>query len=67
MEALWLLLVPVVLVGGYFLIRSFMRLSQAIVELRTAMTDLAEAGAALNSVQEEVERLGRTVDETHRQ
>ena len=67
MEALWLLLIPVALVGGYFLIRSFMRLSQAIVELRTAMTDLADAGAALNSVQEEVERLGRTVDEARRQ
>ena len=67
MEALWLLLIPVVLVGGYFLIRSFMRLSKAIVDLRTAMTDLAEAGAALNSVQAEVERLGRTVDEAHRQ
>ncbi len=67
MEALWLLLIPVVLVGGYFLIRSFMRLSKAIAELRTAMTDLAEAGAALNSVQAEVERLGRTVDEAHRQ
>lgn len=67
MEALWLLLIPVMLVGGYFLIRSFMRLSKAIAELRTAMTDLADAGAALNSVQEEVERLGRTVDEARRQ
>ncbi len=67
MEALWLLLIPVVLVGGYFLIRSFMRLSKAIVELRTAMTDLADAGAALNSVQEEVARLGQTVDEARRQ
>ena len=67
MEALWLLLIPVLLVGGYFLIRSFMRLSKAIVELRTAMTDLADAGAALNSVQEEVARLGQTVDEAHRQ
>ncbi len=67
MEALWLLLIPVMLVGGYFLIRSFMRLSKAIVELRTAMTDLADAGAALNSVQEEVARLGQTVDEARRQ
>ncbi len=67
MEALWLLLIPVVLVGGYFLIRSFVRLSRAIVELRTAMTELADAGAALNSVQEEVARLSQTVDEAHRQ
>ncbi len=67
MEALWLLLIPVMLVGGFFMIRSFSRLSKSIRELRTAMTDLADAGAKLNSVQEEVARLGATVDETHRQ
>lgn len=67
MEALWLLLVPVLLIGGFFLIRSFMRLSRSIVELRTAMNDLADAGAALNAVQAEVSRLGATVDEAHRQ
>ncbi len=67
MEALWLLLIPVLLIGGFFLIRSFMRLSKSIVELRTAMTDLADAGAALNAVQEEVSRLGATVEETRRQ
>jgi hypothetical protein len=65
-EALWLLLIPVVLVGGYFLVRSFMRLSKAIVDLRAAMEDLAQAGAALNAVQEEVSRLGATVDEVRR-
>ena len=67
MEALWLLLIPVLLVGGYFMIRSFMRLSKSIAELRTAMTDLAEAGAALNAVQDEVAKLGATMDETRRQ
>ena len=67
MEALWLLLIPVMLVGGYFLLRSFIKLSKAIVELRTAMDDLAKAGAALNAVQDEVARLGATVDEAHRQ
>ena len=67
MEALWLLLIPVMLIGGFFLIRAFMRLSKSIVELRSAMTELAEAGAALNDVQAEVSRLGATVDEAHRQ
>lgn len=67
MEALWLLLIPVLLIGGYFMIRSFMRLSKSIVELRTAMNDLAEAGAALNNVQAEVAKLGATVDEQRRQ
>ena len=66
MEALWLLLVPVLLVGGYFMVRSFMRLSKSIVELRAAMTDLAEAGAALNDVQAEVAKLGATVEERNR-
>lgn len=66
MEALWLLLIPVALVGGFFLIRSFRRLSKSIVALRTAMTDLADAGAALNAVQDEVSRLGATVDEARR-
>ena len=55
------------LIGGFFLIRSFMRLSKSIVELKTAMNELAEAGAALNDVQAEVSRLGATVDEVHRQ
>ena len=67
MEALWLLLVPVLLIGGYFLIRSFLRLSKSIVELRTAMTDLADAGAALNAAQDKMARLETTVDEAHRQ
>ena len=66
MEALWLLLIPVALVGGFFLIRSFMRLSKSIRELRTAMDDLAAAGAALNDVQKEVARLEATVDEVRR-
>ena len=67
MEALWLLLIPVLLIGGFFMIRSFMRLSKSIVELRAAMTDLAEAGAALNDVQAEVAKLGANLDETRRQ
>lgn len=67
MEALWLLLIPVALIGGFYLLRGFARLSKSIRELRTAMTDLAEAGAQLNAVQDEVSRLGATVDEAHRQ
>ncbi len=65
-EALWLLLVPVVLIGGFFLIRSFVRLSRSIVALRAAMTELSDAGIALNKVQQEVARLGESVDEVRR-
>lgn len=66
MQALWLLLVPLALAGGFFLIRSFVRLSRSIVALRTAMTELADAGVALNQVQEEVARLGDSLDEVRR-
>ncbi len=65
-EALWLLLAPVALIGGFFLIRSFARLSKSIIALRTAMTELADAGVALNKVQEEVARLGDSLDEVRR-
>ena len=67
MQALWLLLIPVLLIGGFFLIRSFVRLSKSIAELRTAMTDLADAGAALNAVQDKMAGLETTVDEARRQ
>jgi hypothetical protein len=66
MEALWLLLVPVVLIGGYFLVRSLRMMSKSMAQLRVAMDDLAQAGAALNKVQEEVAKLGATVDEVRR-
>ena len=66
-EALWLLLIPVVLVGGYFLLRGFMRLSKAIVELKTAMDDLVKAGAELNAAQQRVADLTESVDEARRQ
>jgi hypothetical protein len=66
MEALWLLLVPVVLIGGFFLVRSLRMMSKSMAQLRVAMDDLAQAGAALNKVQEEVAKLGATVDEVRR-
>jgi len=66
MGLLWVLLVPVALVGGFFLIRSFIGLSKSIRQLRTAMEDLASAGEALNAVQEEVTRLGETLDDVRR-
>jgi hypothetical protein len=66
MSALWLLLVPVVLIGGFFVVRGFMRVSASLAQLRVAMDDLAQAGAALNKVQEEVSKLGATAEEMRR-
>jgi hypothetical protein len=66
MSALWLLLVPVVLVGGYFTVRGLVKVSKALVQLRVAMDDLAQAGADLSKVREEIANLGETVDEVRR-
>jgi hypothetical protein len=67
MSALWLLLVPVVLIGGFFTVRGFIKVSKSLVQLRVAMDDLAKAGADLNKVREEIANLGATVDEVRRQ
>ena len=66
MSALWLLLVPVALVGGFFVVRGIRRVSKSLVMLRGAMDDLAQAGADLNKVREEISNLGATVDEVRR-
>jgi hypothetical protein len=66
MSALWLLLVPVVLVGGFFTLRGFRRVSQSLRQLRVAMDDLAQAGVDLNKVKEEIANLGASVDEVRR-
>jgi hypothetical protein len=67
MSALWLLLVPVVLIGGFFTVRGLIKVSKSIGQLKVAMDDLAKAGADLNKVREEIANLGATVDEVRRQ
>ncbi|HEX3623616.1 MAG TPA: hypothetical protein VHT97_14980 [Acidimicrobiales bacterium] len=67
MSALWLLLVPVVLIGGFFTVRGFVKVSKSLGQLKGAMDDLAQAGADLNKVREEIANLGATVDEVRRQ
>ena len=67
MSALWLLLVPVALVGGFFLVRAFIRLTAAIKGVRDTMAELAVASESLREVQAEVSRLTETIDEVRRQ
>lgn len=67
MSALWLLLVPVVLIGGFFTVRGFIKVSKSLGQLKVAMDDLAKAGTDLNKVREEIAHLGATVDEVRRQ
>ena len=43
------------------------QVSKSLVQLKVAMDDLAQAGADLNKVREEIANLGATVDEVRRQ
>lgn len=67
MEWLWLVIVPVALVGGYFLVKGFMRLNAALRELRTGIANLGSAGADLKKVQSELDRWRDAVDKTRPQ
>lgn len=67
MEWLWLVIVPVALIGGYFLVKAFMRLNAALKELRTSIANLGSAGTDLKKVQGELDRWRDTVEKTRRQ
>ena len=67
MEWLWLSLVPVALIGGYFLVKGFMRLHGAIKELQEGISQLGSAGASLKKVQGELDEWRATLDKTRQQ
>lgn len=67
MEWLWLIIVPVALVGGFFLVKGFMRLHGALKELQTSISDLGSAGTDLKKVQSELDRWRDAVDKTRHQ
>lgn len=67
MSALWLLLVPVLLVGGFFLIRGFVRVSAALKELRASLDEMSEAGLRLRDLRGDLDKLTETMERRRRQ
>ena len=67
MTSLWLLLIPVVLVGGFFLIRSFVRVTVALKGLRASLDEMSEAGLRLRDLQGDLDRLTETMERARRQ
>ena len=68
MEALWLVPVLALLaVGLYFLVRSFVRLQSAILEVRKGLSDLGEMGPRLQSLGKDVHQLTESIEEKRRQ
>lgn len=67
MWALWLLLVLVLLAGGYFLLRAFVRVSQAMKELQAGLAELGEMGPRLQRLAGDVSQLADSIEERRRQ
>ena len=67
MTSLWLLLIPVVLVGGFFLIRGFIRVGVALKGLRHNLDEMSEAGLRLRALQGDLDRLTETMERARRQ
>lgn len=67
MEWLWLSLVPVAVIGGYFLVKAFMRLHGSIKELQEGISQLGSAGASLKKVQGELDEWRAALDKTRQQ
>ncbi len=67
MSALWLLLVPVVLVGGFFLVRGFMRVNAALKGVRASLDEMSEAGLRLRDLRGDLEKLTEAMERRRRQ
>lgn len=60
-SAVWLLLVPVVLVGGFFLIRGFVRVAAALKGLQASLDEMSQAGLRLRDLRGDLDKLTETM------
>lgn len=67
MSALWLLLVPVVLIGGFFLVRGFYRVNVALKGLRASLDEMSEAGLRLRDLRGDIAKLTEAMEQKRRQ
>ncbi len=67
MSSLWLLLIPVVLIGGFFLVQGFVRVAVALKGLRTNLEEMSDAGLRLRHVQDDLDKLTETIERARRQ
>ncbi len=67
MQALWLIPVVVLLVGSYFLLRAFIKLQAAMVEVREGLAELGEMGPRLQRLAGDVGQLAESIEEKRRQ
>lgn len=63
MWALWLIPVVVLGVGMFFLLKAFVRVNQAMVEMRETLAELGEMGPRLQRLAGDISQLAENVEE----
>lgn len=67
MWALWLIPVAVLMVGLYFLLKAFLRVNEAMVEMRETLAELGEMGPRLQRLAGDVSQLAESIEEKRQQ
>lgn len=67
MWALWL--IPVVVLGGglFFLLKAFVKVNEAMVEMRDTLAELGEMGPRLQRLAGDVSQLAENIEEKRHQ
>ena len=55
-----------VLIGGFFLIQAFVRVTVALKGLRSSLDEMSEAGLRLRDLRGELAKLNETMERTQR-
>lgn len=68
MWALWVApMIVIIVVGGYFLVKAFIKVSSAMAELKNELTQLGEMGPRLQRLADDVGQLTDSMEERRRQ
>ncbi len=67
MEALWLVPIAVLAVGVWFLLRAFIRVNAAMIEMRQALAELGDMAPRLQRLAGDVSQLAENMEEKRRQ
>lgn len=67
MWLLWLLPIAVILVGVYFLLKAFVRVNAAMIEMRESLAELGQMAPRLQRLAGDVSQLAESIEEKRRQ
>lgn len=66
-EVLWVIPILVLVGGLYFLLRAFMKVNEAMTEMRDTLAELGEMGPRLQRLAGDVSQLAENIEEKRHQ